>query len=240
MFKKHKKILILCLLLSCLVNTNSYASTSLNIDNDEITEKLIELDNKSLKTKFLINNIIEKKHRLSEKYEKEQSFQDVIYFNQTDPRFAFTPYGDGDFGIVQNTGCGPTSAAMVVSTLTKTYTDPNEIASWAMFNGYNMGNNGSSWELFPAVARKYGLDYQFSYSIEDARNCLKTGGLVILSQNSSLNNYWTDSGHFIVLTGYEDDLYTVNDPYSIYRTEIYHTQDQVFIPNKAIFCFWKN
>ncbi|MFR2832350.1 MAG: hypothetical protein ACLTAV_06590, partial [Finegoldia magna] len=98
MFKKHKKILILCLLLSCLVNTNSYASTSLNIDNDEITEKLIELDNKSLKTKFLINNIIEKKHRLSEKYEKEQSFQDVIYFNQTDPRFAYTPYGDGDFG----------------------------------------------------------------------------------------------------------------------------------------------
>lgn len=239
MLKNTKKILTMCILLSCLIQNNSYAINNLNTSNDVITEKLIELDNKSLKTKFLINNIIEKKHRLSEKYENEQSFKDVIYFNQTDPRFAYTPYGDGEFGIVQNTGCGPTSMAMVVSTLTKTYTDPNEIASWAMFNGYNMGNNGSSWELFPAAARKYGLDYMFSYSIEDARECLKTGGLVILSQNSSLNNYWTNSGHFIVLTGFENDLYTVNDPYSIDRTERYHTENQVFTPNKAIFCFWK-
>ncbi|MFR6142841.1 MAG: C39 family peptidase [Finegoldia sp.] len=239
MLKNTKKILTMCILLSCLIQNNSYAINNLNTSNDVITEKLIELDNKSLKTKFLINNIIEKKHRLSKKYENEQSFKDVIYFNQTDPRFAYTPYGDGEFGIVQNTGCGPTSMAMVVSTLTKTYTDPNEIASWAMFNGYNMGNNGSSWELFPAAARKYGLDYMFSYSIEDARECLKTGGLVILSQNSSLNNYWTNSGHFIVLTGFENDLYTVNDPYSIDRTERYHTENQVFTPNKAIFCFWK-
>ena len=53
---------------------------------------------------------------------------EVIYFNQLDQRYANQPYGTDNIG---GYGCGPTSMAIVVSSLTDDIVDPVEMTKWA-------------------------------------------------------------------------------------------------------------
>ena len=54
---------------------------------------------------------------------------DVVYFNQLDERYANQPYGTDPIG---GYGCGPSSMAIVVSSLTGKAVDPAQMARWAM------------------------------------------------------------------------------------------------------------
>ena len=65
---------------------------------------------------------------------------EVVYFNQLDERYANQPYGTDNIG---GYGCGPTSMAIVVSSLTDDMVDPVEMAKWAYDNGYWCSKSGS-------------------------------------------------------------------------------------------------
>lgn len=64
----------------------------------------------------------------------------VVYYNQLDERYASQPYGTDNIG---GYGCGPTSMAIVVSSLTDDTVDPVEMARWSYENGYWCDNSGS-------------------------------------------------------------------------------------------------
>ena len=78
-----------------------------------------------------------------------------VYFNQMDARWGSLMYGES--GTIGQSGCGPTSMAMVVSTMTDTYITPPEMSQWAVENGYRAEGNGSYHSLIPAAGIHAGL-----------------------------------------------------------------------------------
>lgn len=163
-------------------------------------------------------------------------YRDLVYFNQREEPWGSASYGNGWAGTIAANGCGPTSMAMVLSSLTGNYVTPIQMANYATANGHVMpGDGGSYWSLFPSAARSYGLSCTQTYSRSAVVDALSRGALVITSQDNSLGNYWTYGGHFIVLTGVNSDgRITVNDPWSRAKSLQSHSQDQVFIPSKSM------
>ncbi len=117
------------------------------------------------------------------------------------------PYGGGT---IATSGCGPTCLAMVTSYLTESEVYPSDIAAWAG-NTYYVPGVGSSWGIYPAAARHWNLSCQsISLSVEIISRELSAGHPVIMSMGPGT---FTKSGHFIVLSGIDEDgrIY-VNDP----------------------------
>ena len=75
---------------------------------------------------------------------------EVIYFNQLDERYVNQPYGTDHIG---GYGCGPTSMAIVVSSLTSETVDPVQMARWAYEHGYWCSKSGSYHTLIPGAAQ---------------------------------------------------------------------------------------
>ena len=76
---------------------------------------------------------------------------DVVYYSQYDQQWQWHPFD------IANNGCGPTSMAMAISTLTGFIIDPTDIATFSQEGGHQTENGGSYWSLFPAASEAYGL-----------------------------------------------------------------------------------
>lgn len=157
------------------------------------------------------------------------------YFNQQEEPWASHPYGNGVSGTIKANGCGPTSMAMVVSTLTGQYVTPSVMADYATSNGHVMpGDGGSYWSLFPDASSKYGLSCIQTTNQSEINESLRKGSLVIASMTNALGNYWTYGGHFIVITGVNSSgMYSVADPWSRGHSGNMHTSNQIFAPMRS-------
>lgn len=140
---------------------------------------------------------------------------EVVYYNQLDDRYADEPYGTDDTG---GYGCGPTSMAIVVSSLTNDTVDPIEMAEWAYQNGYWCSKSGSYHSLIPGAAKAWGLPVEGCTASEPQRivDALSQGKLVVALMTKG---HFTSSGHFIVLRGVQDDKILVADPASYNRSQ---------------------
>ena len=125
------------------------------------------------------------------------------------------PYGTDNIG---GYGCGPTSMAIVVSSLTDDTVDPVEMAQWSYENGYWCDNSGSYHALIPAAAEAWGLPVSGCTTSEPQRivDALSEGKLVVAIM---AEGHFTSSGHFIVLRGVKDGQIMVADPASYKRSE---------------------
>lgn len=133
-------------------------------------------------------------------------------FVQWDKRWGYATYGESCMAI---SGCGPTALAMVGYGLTRnTQIDPFNVAQFAMQNGYYVNNVGTAWTLMTEGARHYGLTVtsQYKYTEEQMKEALEKGGMIILSVGKG--DFTVHSGHFIVLYGYKNGKFQVNDPFS--------------------------
>jgi hypothetical protein len=141
----------------------------------------------------------------------------VVYFNQADKRWADKPYGKS--GTIGTSGCGPTSLAMVVSSLSGQTVNPVEMIEWAYKNGYRCEGNGSYHSLIPDGTRHFGLKVQ-GFAASDPQkiiDALATGKLVIAIMGKG---HFTQSGHFIVLRGVTSEgKILVADPISKNRSD---------------------
>lgn len=139
----------------------------------------------------------------------------VIYYNQLDERYASQPYGTDNIG---GYGCGPTSMAIVVSSLTDEMVDPVEMGQWSYENGYWCKSSGSYHALIPAAAEAWGLPVSGCTTSEPQRilDALAEGKLVVAIMSEG---HFTTSGHFIVLRGVQDGQIMVADPASYKRSE---------------------
>lgn len=135
---------------------------------------------------------------------------------QWDKRWAYQEYGDGILG---TTGCGPTSLVMVYSGITgKRDYSPAHMAKWAEKKGYYVENVGSSWLLMSEGAEELGLNVKTLHiTKEEIEKELQDGKAVICSMHAG---DFTQSGHFIVLTGMEQDgTICINDCNSPERSQ---------------------
>ena len=152
---------------------------------------------------------------------------EVVYFNQLDQRYANQPFGTDNIG---GYGCGPTSMAIVVSSLTDEIVDPIAMAKWAYENGGWCKGQGSYHSLIPNAAKAWGLNVEGCKASEPQRilDALSQGKLVVAIMG---RGHFTTSGHFIVLRGVQDGKILVADPASTSRSQ--KTWDLSIILNEA-------
>ena len=145
-----------------------------------------------------------------------------VYYLQKDPRWKDKPYRvPGETATIGGSGCGPTSAAMLIETLTgKTFT-PIDACKWSVDHGYKALNQGTYYAYFTPQFAAFGLDCQMlnwtnTYGKPDHTNHetvtekLREGYYAIALMGKGL---WTSSGHFVVLW-WQDDKVRINDPAS--------------------------
>jgi hypothetical protein len=140
----------------------------------------------------------------------------VIYYNQLDTRWKDKAYGSDNIG---GYACGPTSMAIVISTLTGKNYDPVFLSSWAYKNGYWCKDSGSYHSLIPGAAKSFGLNVTDCTVDEPQKikDSLANGKLVVAIMSKG---HFTKSGHYIVLRGItEDGKILVADPASYSRSQ---------------------
>ena len=139
----------------------------------------------------------------------------VPLFLQWDPMWGYEKYGGS---ILAVTGCGPTCLAMVGYYLTGDENmTPSQVAKFAEKNGYYASGYGSSWTLISEGAEKLGLEAtELPLVKKKIEAALEEGTPVILAMGKG---DFTSTGHYIVLTGVEEEGFRVNDPNSRMNSE---------------------
>lgn len=117
------------------------------------------------------------------------------YYSQYDPAWSAIKYGTST---IKDSGCGPTSMAMIISTLTKRAVTPRQVAEFG--SKFYIPGKGSSHELFTAAATQWGLKGELmNISEPQVKDVLSKGGLVIAAGSGAYP--YTTEGHVIVIRG---------------------------------------
>lgn len=150
---------------------------------------------------------------------------DFVYFNQTDSIWNQNGYR------IASAGCGPTSMAVVISSLTKKWVTPVDATVWAYEHGY-YSSAGSAHALIPAMAEAYGLKCKgVGTDYEAIRTALKKGRPVVALMGLG---YFTRRGHFMVLIGIDDeDNVTVADVGSRTRSAYKYALSDIISQSKS-------
>lgn len=124
----------------------------------------------------------------------------VVYYNQGESPWKKHIFrGPGGSNSIKRAGCGPTSMAICISTLTGRRVTPIETCDWAAKQGYYIQGDGWSHSTPNALAKHYNLKCQgLGYSKAKLRAALKSGKLVVALMGPG---HFTDGGHYIVLRG---------------------------------------
>ena len=179
-------------------------------------EELLDLLEKNPEAKdFVLNYPLKKDLEAEIDLSEYLDNDEVPLLLQWDERWGYTEYAGELMGL---SGCGPTCLSMVCLYLLDdaSYT-PRYIAQFATENGYSVSGNGSSWTLISEGGEKLGLDVTEIPLDENriVRN-LEVGNPIICVMGPG---FFTSTGHFIVMTEYEDGYVKVNDPNSPNRSE---------------------
>ncbi len=140
--------------------------------------------------------------------------QNFPLFLQWDTRWGYVPYGGMNIGM---SGCGPTCLSMVIFALTgDPSATPDALAAYSMKNGYYMKGTGTAWALMTDAPYSYGLRAaELGLDEAEMKYCLDRGFPIICSMRPG---DFTLTGHFIVIYGYDDTGFFVNDPNSMERS----------------------
>lgn len=140
----------------------------------------------------------------------------IPLFLQWDERWGYKSYGNNFLAL---NACGPTCLSMVVCGLTgNTAYNPYEMAKYSEQMGYYIPGEGTSWDLMSYGAENFGLDAEAGEISWDylSRSLSEDRPLIC----SMWPGDFTYTGHFIVLTGLDDEgNIRVNDPNSKINSE---------------------
>ena len=124
---------------------------------------------------------------------------------------------------IKTSGCGITSAAMVIQTLRPNLkVTPPDTAKWSMAHGYKIAGCGTSYAYFVPQMKVYGLKCEMLNSSNiyhqpgssyhsKALKKLKEGSFIIACMGPGT---WTKAGHYVVLWQEKDGEVYINDPAS--------------------------
>lgn len=141
----------------------------------------------------------------------------VVYFNQGEEPWGSMSYGTSTIGAA---GCGPTSMAIVISTLTGKTVTPEMTCAYSIANGEYVSGVGTAHSFPTNAAHQWGLTCERvgKDRMGDVVQSLKEGKMVVeICEAYTITG--SGSGHFIVLTGVTRDGYiTIADCASRERT----------------------
>ena len=134
---------------------------------------------------------------------------------QWDPRWGYTYYGDDS--VIGLAGCGPTCLSMVLFYLTgEDAWTPDKVAEYAMENDYYMAGTGTMWKLFDEMPQRFGLSVENPDITEDClAGELEKGNILVMAVRTG---DFTAVGHFLVVYGYDEEGFWINDPNCVARS----------------------
>lgn len=162
-------------------------------------------------------------------------YQGLTYYSQIDNRWKnnlYTSVGNRT-QTIGSSGCGPTCASMVVSSIKGTIT-PDVMANLFVKYGYRSSNNGTYWSAYRAVADEFNIDYTETSNINKAIDLLRNNNYIIASCGNGL---FTTGGHYIIIVGIEDNTLKIYDPYNY--TGKFNTstrRGKVVVEGNTIYC----
>lgn len=171
-------------------------------------EKLVELAGKNEEAIPFVYHYPEYKDTNWEIDLSAEAQQDTVpLLLQWDQRWGYASYGDGLMGY---TGCGPTCLSMVaLYYLNDASYTPLKIAQFAEEQGYYVPGAGSSWTLISEGCDKLGMHArEISLTESSLKAELDAGHPIIIVVGPG---DFTDSGHFMVITGYDSTGFILND-----------------------------
>lgn len=185
-------------------------------------ESLIELLERNPETEEFVLNYPFRQEQEIDLSDYDLS-EGVPLFMQWDTRWGYIEYGSDVAGL---TGCGPTCLAMAGYYVTGDEKfSPDRMYAFSEDNGYYAKGYGSSWTLISEGGVRLGLDVTEIPLVEKRiTDNLEVGNPIICSMGPG---DFTDSGHYIVLVGYEDGFIRVNDPNSYENSEKLWTYEEI-------------
>jgi len=139
------------------------------------------------------------------------NYTGLTYYSQIDSRWKNHPYtsvGNPE-QTIGSSGCGPTSASMVVTAIKGAIT-PDDMGDLFVDNGFRSADNGTYFSAFRWTADVFDIEYLETYKLDDVVDLLRNNYLVVASCGNGL---FTTGGHFIVLVGIDGDTIKIYDPY---------------------------
>ena len=200
-------------------------------------EKVIELLDKNPETVQFVEDYAKKKDQApAATVEAEDGYSGMFpEILQWDERWGYAPYGTS---IIAVSGCGPTCVSMLVVGLTgdKTVT-PAVVADYATQNHYVDENNDTTWAFMTSGVEHWGLTCRESNGNEsEIAKELEAGHPVICSMRPG---DFTDIGHFIILTSYNNGNVTICDPFSLENSKKSWNYSQISSQIKAVWVYSK-
>ena len=194
---------------------------TMGISYGEYPVSLIELFERNPETEGFVLNYPFRKDKNPDISDVDR--ETVPLFLQWDPQWGYEKYGSDVIGI---TGCGPTCLAMAGYYLTgEERFNPEQVAEFAYKNGYYENGYGSSWTLISEGAGKLGMTAtELPLVKKKMTDALEAGNPIILAMGKG---DFTTTGHYIVLTGWDGEAFTVNDPNSKVRSNQTWTYEQL-------------
>ena len=194
------------------------------LEDDSYPEKLKEMAQKNSETIDFVYNYPQLKDEVWNIDLTEESQSDQVpLLMQWDERWGYITYNGGMMGYG---GCGPTTLSMVVLYLTRDASaTPAAVAAYAESAGYCVPGSGSTWSLIKEGCEHYGLHASEVAMVENRiRDKLDEGCPVVVNVGPG---DFTDSGHYMVIVGYDDQGFIINDPNSRTNSEKRWTFEQL-------------
>lgn len=140
--------------------------------------------------------------------------EDFPLLLQWDKRWGYQPYGKSIIGL---SGCGPTCLSMVLVSLTKdAEKTPTWVAQFSEEHGYYVEDSGTAWSLMTEGAAQLGLlATELSLDESVMKSALDSAKPIICTVGPG---DFTTQGHFIMIYGYDENGFFVNDPNCIARS----------------------
>ena len=206
-------------------------------ENDGLPPSLIELKNKYPETADFVDSYPEYigiEYNSDIDLSEDVTEGEIPLFIQWDKRWGYYIYGNDFFGV---NGCGPTCLAVVICGLTNdTVCNPYEVAQFSMENDYYIMGQGTSWNLMTKGVYAFGLTVEEGEISEQyIRDNVSENSPMICSMYPGDFTY---TGHFIVLTGIDEDgKVIVNDPNSYINSEKHWELEKLTPQIKSLWCY---
>lgn len=187
---------------------------------EDYPEKLLELYDRNPEAReYVMNYPLEygKDHEID--ISGYADYEGVPLFIQWDKQWGYKDYIGSVAGL---SGCGPTCLSMVAYHFTR---DPKMTPAYMMDfaeeNDYAFKNLGTQWSLFKLGAKKLGLNMK-ELNADQMKNeayiadVLASGKVIVMNVGPGV---FTTVGHYMLIVGYEDGSFRVNDPNSPANSE---------------------
>ncbi len=183
-------------------------------------EKLIELLKRNPETReYVLNYPLEYGKPHTEDISGYGGEAGVPLFIQWDRQWGYRDYAGNVAGL---SACGPTCLSMVAYHFFRdTKYTPGYMMDFAENNKYANSGSGTQWSLFQKGAKELGLNVQ-ELTLEQSQTesyiakTLDSGKVIVMNVRPGV---FTTVGHYLLLTGYEDGKFRVNDPNSYANSE---------------------